>query len=159
MDVVSPAAINLDFQTGIAADTLLFGSVRHAWYDDTILSPEYFDSVVGIGTEGDSITDIDSTWAVNLGIGRRFSNSFSGSVAFGLEPGIDDLVSPLSPMDGNRSISIGGQYTMGDVILSGGLQYTIPDDARPETGTPDVARADFADNDAVAVGVSSAYRF
>jgi len=154
--VTSPEAFNLDCQTGIAANTLLFANVRYARYEDTILSPNFF----GVATGGASITDIDNSYGVNIGIGRKFSDSFSGSIAFGYEPeGDDDLVSPLSPTNGSRSISIGGQYTVGDIVLSGGVRYTMLGDARPETGTPDVARATFADNDALAVGFSIGFRF
>jgi long-chain fatty acid transport protein len=160
LEVVSPEAWNLDFQTGIAANTLLFGSIRYAAYEETILSPEYFDIAVDPATPGSSITDIDSGFAYSLGVGRRFSDVLSGSLSAGWEPeGSDDLVSPLSPTNGNTWVAIGAQYTMGDVILSGGVRYTWLGDARPETGTPDVPHADFTGNSALAVGMSVAYRF
>ncbi len=109
---------------------------------------------------GASITDIDDGTAYSVGIGRRFSDAFSASVSVGYEPeGDDDLVSPLSPTNGNYSLSVGGQYTMGDVILSGGIRYTWLGDARPETGTPDTPRASFEGSSALGVGVSVGFRF
>jgi long-chain fatty acid transport protein len=58
-----------------------------------------------------------------------------------------------------KSISIGGQYTMDNIIFSGGVRYSMLGDARPETGTPDVARAQFTDGDVLSVGLSIGYRF
>jgi long-chain fatty acid transport protein len=155
-DVESPEAWNLDFQTGIAANTLLFGQIRHAVYSQTVLTPTTFGALTG----GASITDIEDGTSYSVGIGRKFSDTFSGSIAFGYEgEGTDDLVSPLSPTNGMKSISIGGQYTMDNIIFSGGVRYSMLGDARPETGTPDVARAQFTDGDVLSVGLSIGYRF
>jgi long-subunit fatty acid transport protein len=151
--VETPESWNLDFQTGIAPDTLLFGSIRHAMYSQTLVEPEYFGGIVG------SLTDIDDGTSYSIGVGRKFSESFSASVSYSWEAPGDDLVSPLSPTNGNQALSIGGQYTMGDLVLSGGIRYTLLGDAFPETGTPDVARADFRDNDVIAVGLSIGYNF
>lgn len=156
----TPDAVNLDFQTGIMADTLLFGSVRYAWYEDTIVSPVFFDSALDPAVEGSSLTDIDDAYAVNLGVGRRFNDTFSGSVALGYEDARDDLVSPLAPTNGKYSLTLAGAYNINEkFVLSGGVSYTWLGDAKPETGTPDTARADFEDNDAVAVGFKVGYRF
>ena len=155
-EVESPEAWNLDFQTGIAADTLVFGQIRHAIYSQTILTPTTF----GVLNPGASITDIEDATSYSIGIGRKFSDQFSGSIAFGYEgEGSDDLVSPLSPTNGTKSISIGGQYTLNNIVFSGGIRYSMLGDARPETGTPDVARATFTDGDALSVGLSVGYRF
>lgn len=155
-DVESPEAWNLDFQTGIAANTLLFGQIRHASYSQTILTPTTFGALTG----GASITDIDDATSYTVGVGRKFSDAFSGSISVGYEgEGSDDLVSPLSPTNGLVSISVGGQYTMDNLVFSGGIRYTMLGDARPETGTPDTARASFTDGDALSVGLSVGYRF
>jgi len=151
--VETPESWNLDFQTGIAADTLLFGQIRHAMYSKTLVEPEYFGGIVG------SLTDIDDGTAFTIGVGRRFSDQFSASISYSWEDAGDDLVSPLSPTNGNQALSIGGQYTMGDMVLSGGIRYTRLGDAFPETGTPDVARADFDDNDVLSAGMSFGYIF
>jgi long-chain fatty acid transport protein len=155
-EVESPEAWNLDFQTGIAANTLVFGQIRHAMYSQTILTPATFGALTG----GASITDIEDATSYSVGVGRKFSDAFSGSVAIGYEAtGDDDLVSPLSPTDGLISISVGGQYTMDNLVFSGGIRYSMLGDARPETGTPDTARASFTDGDALSIGLSVGYRF
>jgi long-subunit fatty acid transport protein len=154
--VDSPEAINLDFQSGVAANTLVFGQIRYAKYSQTILSPDAFAGATG----GGSITDIEDSTSYMIGVGRRFSDAFSGSVSVGFEPASDDdLVSPLAPTNGQSWITVGGQYTMDNIVFSGGVRYTMLGDAFAETGTPDVARATFADNSAVSIGLGVAYRF
>lgn len=155
-EVTAPESWNLDVQTGIAADTLLFGQVRWAKYSGTILTPPVF----GGATGGASITDIEDTYAVSLGVGRKITESLSGSLSVGYEgKGEDELVSPLAPTNGLTSVQVGAQYAMGQVTFTGGVRYTFLGDAQPETGTPDVARATFEGNDAVSLGLSVAYRF
>jgi hypothetical protein len=56
-------------------------------------------------------------------------------------------------------VALGASYRTGPVELSGGVRYTWLGDAKPETGTPDVARANFSDNDAVSVGLKLGYYF
>ncbi|WP_333715142.1 OmpP1/FadL family transporter [Yoonia sp.] len=146
--VTTPQAINLDFQTGIAADTLLFGSIRWADYDVTEVVPELF---------GNSLTDLSTGTEYSIGVGRRFSDAFSGSVTVGYEAeGDDDLVSPLSPTNGTTSIAVGGQYTAGNITYSAGVSYFVFGDARPETS---IAASEFTDNSAIAVGFRVGYRF
>lgn len=154
--VSAPEAWTLDVQTGVAQDTLVFGTIRHAMYSQTVLSPDFFATETG----GASITDIEDGTSYTVGVARRFTDSFAGSLALTYEPASnDDLVSPLSPTNGLFGITIGGRYTMDAVEFSGGIRYTMLGDAFPETGTPDVARGEFADNDALSLGLSVAYRF
>jgi len=153
-DVTTPQAVNIDFQTGIAEDTLLFGSIRWAEYSEVIVSPAVFSGATG----GSSLTDIDDGFAYTIGVGRRFSDQFSGTVSIGYEPeGEDDLVSPLAPTNGNVSLGVGGRYTIDNVELSGGIRYIWTGDAQAETS--DTSRATFEDNSAVAIGFQVGYRF
>lgn len=158
--VDTPETLTLDFQSGIAADTLLFGSIRYARYEDTLVSPTFFDAAVDPAVNGSSLTDIDSTYALTLGVGRRFNDRLSGSVAFGYEPSRDELVSPLAPTNGQKYVSLGLSYDVTEQMnVSGGVRYVKLGDARPETGTPDTARASFTDNDVVAVGLRVGFSF
>jgi len=156
-EVTTPAAINLDFQTGIAADTLLFGSIRYAEYSVVQLSPANFAGATG----GNSLTDIEDGVSYSLGVGRRFSDKFSGSISVGFDSeGDDDLVSPLSPTNGSLSVGVGGEYKVTDnIAVSGGVRYIQLGDARPATGTPEEVRAEFEDNSAIGVGIRVGYSF
>jgi long-subunit fatty acid transport protein len=154
--VSAPEAWNLDFQTGVAQDTLVFGSIRYAYYSQTVLSPDFFNGITG----GASITDIEDGATYSLGVARRFTDAFAASVAIAYEPELsDELVSPLSPTNGLWGITIGGRYTLDNIEFAGGIRYTMLGDALPEVGTPDVQQGTFTDNDALSVGLSVAYRF
>jgi len=159
--VETPASVNLDFQTGLNQQTLLFGQIRYAWYGDVIVSPVFFDIAQDGGLrDNDSLTDIEDGYALTVGIGRRLTDKLSGSVTFGYEQDRDNLVSPLSPTNGQKSIGLGLSYQVTDEVnIAGGARYIWLGDASPATGDPRTARADFADNDVVGVGLQIGYRF
>jgi long-subunit fatty acid transport protein len=165
IEITTPEAVNISWQTGIAEDTLLFGSFRWADYSVVTVSPELFNGLQAANplnpSTGNSLTEIDIVRDVSIGIGRRFDERFAGSIEFLYsDEGDDDLVSPLAPTNGSYGVTLAGSYVVSDqVTVSGGINYTRLGDAQPETGTPDVARADFDDNDAIGVGLRLAYRF
>ncbi|MFT7441545.1 MAG: long-chain fatty acid transport protein, partial [Sulfitobacter sp.] len=153
--VETPESLNLEFQTGVAKDTLVFGSVRYARHSGTYVSPTFFDAQ----TSGGNLTDIEDSTDYEIGIGRRINDQWSGSVAIGYqdEQG-DDLVSPLSPTDGATYLSVGAKYQATEQLdVSVGVRYTKIGDAR--AATSGVAQAPFADNSAVSVGVKIGYNF
>lgn len=160
-EIETPDAVHLDLQTGIAPDTLLFGSVRYAWYGDTIVSPVFYDLANEPERQNTSLTEIRDGAAYTLGLARQFNDVLGGSIAVGYEPeDDDDLVSPLSPVNGNTSVALGLSYAVNDALtVSGGASYVWLGDARPETGTPDIERARFTDNDTVGFGLRIGYRF
>jgi len=160
-DIRSPESLNLEFQTGVAKDTLVFGSIRYAKYDETIVSPTFFDAAVDPAIQNTSLTTIENSTDFEIGVGRRITDRFSASLTLGYATkGDDDLVSPLSPVNGSKSIAIGASYLVTDQVkLSGGIRYTALGDARPETGTPDTARANFTDNSVIGVGFRVGYSF
>ena len=154
-DLTTPEALNLDFQTGVAEGTLVFGSVRFARYSDVVLSPNTF----GLATGGASLVDIDDALDIRIGVARRITERFAGlaSVAWS-RSGDDDTVSPLAPSNGSLGLTLGGVFDVTDAVrLTGGINYTEVRDARPETGG--VARASFDGNHAVGVGVQLGYTF
>lgn len=148
-EVDTPESLNLTFQSGIAADTLLFGSIRYARYSDTVVSPAFF-----TGQTGNSLTDLEDGFDFELGVGRRFNEQWSGSIAVGFSTvGDDNLVSPLAPTNGSRHISVGAKYDVNErFAVSGGVRYTELGDAISSPGGNPVA--DFNGNSAVSVGIS-----
>lgn len=145
-----PESINLDFQTGIAADTLLFGTVRYVAWDGT----ELLDSVAG-----SLVTYSNDTYTYNLGVGRRINDQVALSISAGYEAGTDETASNLAPADGNISLSAGGAYQVSDQIeVSGGLRYVSIGDAKTDLGTGGTDTA-FADNSALGLGMQVAYSF
>ncbi|WP_299699551.1 outer membrane protein transport protein [uncultured Tateyamaria sp.] len=150
-EVDTPESLNLDFQTGIAQNTLLFGTLRYARYSDTEVIPENF---------GRSLTDLEDGYDFSIGIGRRFNEKWSGSVSVGFTTeGDDDLVSPLAPNNGSQFIAVGAKYDVNeDFAIAGGVRYTFLGDAiaAPGGSTP---VADFESNDAISLGLRFEYKF
>ena len=140
-----PQSVNLDFQSGVAANTLVFGSIRWAdWTEASIV-----DTLAGALIEYDQ-----DVMSYALGVGRKFSDSFSGSVSLGYEAAQGGEASNLSPTDGNTSIGIGGKYTSGNMEISGGVRYVMLGDA-----TTEIIGADFSGNSAFGAGLKIAFRF
>lgn len=155
-EVQTPETLNLDFQTGIAPDTLLFGSLRYARYSQTVVAPTGF---VGVNPSGGPLTDLEDGYDFEIGVGRRFNEKWSGSVSAGFSTvGDDNIVSPLGPNNGSRFVSVGGKYDVNEKFaISGGVRYTVLGDAFSAPGGTPVA--DFSGNSAVSVGVKFAYKF
>ena len=139
----SPQAVNLNFQTGIAQDTLLTANIRWANWGDVDLAP------TGLGSD---LINLDDSITYSLGIGRRFNENFSGSISVNYEAkGDDNLVSPLGPTDGLLGVTIGGRYKKDNMTVTGGINYSWIGDARPEVGGRAVAN--FKDNSSVGFGI------
>ena len=155
-----PESINLEFQTGIAQDTLLFGSVRRSLYDGFNLTTPANTALFG-GALG-SITYVNfanDTTTYNIGVGRRFNENWSGSISFTYERGgVTPSTTALAPTTGTRAIALGAQYTEGPMEISGGISYIIPGDQLVNSSLAPVP-ANFDDNDAFAFGFRIGYNF
>ena len=154
-DVELPQSVNLDFQTGVAKDTLVFGQIRWADWSAFQINPVWFTGVTGGG-----LVELEDTVTYTLGVARRFNENWAGSFSLNYEgKGTDDLVSPLAPTNGRIGATIGAVYTMDNMKITAGINYTKIGDARPETGTPDTARASMTGNHAVGVGIKVGWSF
>lgn len=147
-EIDMPKSINLDFQTGIAPKTLLFGSMRWTNYEGwEVRAPglaENFDAI---------LADKDyNIWTYKLGVGRQFTKHWSGAIQALYEPGINKTLGPLNPADGAFGLGIGASYTTdAGVKVAAAVEYRW-------LGNSDVkgpfADAEFTDNDAFGVGMS-----
>lgn len=143
-DVKVPASINLEGQTGIMADTLLFGSIRYVEWDGFNLTPALLGGTALVEYDTDSYT-------ISVGIGRKFSETFSGAVTIGYEDSAPGTSGALGPTNGFSSIGLGGTYTMPTgVKVSGGASYILPGDADVASGG---STATFTDNSVLAFGI------
>jgi long-chain fatty acid transport protein len=149
-DTEVPASLNLEFQTGIAKDTLLFGSIR--WVDWTafVIDPPAYPAPLGnlVDYASDRVT-------YNLGIGRRFNENWSGAVTLGYEKADGARTGNLGPTDGYRSIGLAATYTMDNMKISGGIRYVDLGDA---TTNPPI-NGSFTDNSGVGFGIRVGYSF
>ena len=152
-NIETPQSVNLDFQTGIAEDTLLFGSVRWVDWSDFDISPAGY--VAAVGAPLVSFDNDTFTW--NIGVGRRFNDNWSGAVTVGWEKENGGLSSNLAPTDGNMSIGLGATYTQGPLKVTGGVRYIKIGNAQTNLGAAGLT--DFRDNDAIAAGIKVGYSF
>ncbi|MHC0052826.1 outer membrane protein transport protein [Actibacterium sp. D379-3] len=153
-----PQSLNLEFQTGIAADTLLFGSVRWADWTAFDITPTVYTTLVDPG--GSLVAYDNDTVTYNLGLGRRFTETWSGAVTVGYEETQGGYVGNLGPTDGFTSVGLAASYTAGKITITGGARYIWIGDA--ETESPLIAgttQGDFEDNTGVAYGIQIGYRF
>ena len=149
-EVASPQSVNLDFQTGVAPKTLLFGSIRWVDWPQTIYDPPNY-------PPANPLVDYDDpTWTYSLGLGYQFTDEFSGAVTLGYESSTNEPVSNLGPTDGFWSIGVGGTYSLEKAKISGGIRYTDLGDATADGAGP-AARANFTGNSAWSVGLQVTY--
>ena len=129
VDGVSKASIGdattLAFQTGIAEDTLLFGSVRQSnWENNQVYVP----SIAASGYSKVSSFEDGNSYTVRLG--RKFTEKFSGSISYFLDEGDGDGASELSPSGGVQTLSLGGKFNPSEqTSISFGASYSERGDA------------------------------
>ncbi|WEF23435.1 outer membrane protein transport protein [Paracoccus sp. S3-43] len=156
--VKTPRSWTLEGQTGIAADTLLFGSIRWVKWSEFVVDNFLFPIERGAGVP---LVEVEDTTTYTLGLGRKFTENWSGSVSFLYEPGKGDTASPLAPTNGRKAVTLAAIYTMDNLKITTGINYTKLGDARlgvGETGNKtDVATID--DGDAWGIGVRVGYSF
>ncbi|RWR45089.1 hypothetical protein EOW65_17235 [Sinirhodobacter ferrireducens] len=147
-EVDTPEAVTLDFQTGVAPDWLVFGSVRWVHWTQFQIDPALFTAATGGG-----LVNLNNSTSYTLGVGHKFTDAWSGSAFLMYEGGggDDKLVSPLAPTRGYKGIGLAAVYTHENVKVTGAVRYLWLGDADAQTAG--VARANFTDNHAVAAGV------
>lgn len=159
-EVTTPQSVNLEFQTGIAPGTLIFGGVRWVDWTEFEIAPDDYLFLTGFGdpSAGRPLVGYDDDiWTYTLGVGRAFTDAFSGAVSVTFEPQVGGFASNLGPTDGIISVGVGGSYTLQGWEISGGVRYAWIGDADITAGTGKAG--EFEDNTAVGLGLEVAYRF
>ncbi|KGK79923.1 hypothetical protein PM03_04380 [Thalassobacter stenotrophicus] len=145
--VTTPASLNLEFQTGVAANTLLFGSVRYVEWKGVNLTTD----------EHEYVNFEENSTTYSLGLGRRFSDSWSGAVTLGFEPEGNFISnSALAPTTGSQSIGLAATYTQGNTTVTTGVTYAKLGERKFDFGSTDI---DFTDGEAIGVGVRLGINF
>jgi long-subunit fatty acid transport protein len=149
-EIEIPQSVTLDFQSGIAADTLLFGSVRWSEWSVWEVRPAGYAAL----TSGDRVTGLDNdVFTYRVGVGRKINDSLSVFGRVTHETSNGGEASRLAPTDGSTAFGIGGTYTMENIKLTGGIEYVTFGEATDASGTI------FADNTALGFGLSVGYSF
>ncbi len=142
-----PKSINLDFQSGVAANTLVFGSIRWVDWSAFKLAPT---------VPGDLI-NINDSISYSLGVGHKFTDNWSGALSMNYEAAGNPLVGPLSPTNGKIGVTLAGIYKSGNMKFTTGVNYTKVGDAQVQTAG--VTRATMAGNSAFGFGVKIGFSF
>lgn len=149
----TPKSVNLDFQTGIAADTLLLASVRYVDWTETVVDPKMHRALVNKALQ--TYSEPSYTW--NIGLGRKFSDAWSGSISFGYEQAQGGITGNLAPTDGFRSVALGAKYTAENMDVSAGVQYRQIGDATSSGAAGN--QGTFTGNSALGLGVKVGFSF
>ncbi len=148
-----PQAVTLHAQTGIAADTLLFGSVKwREWSKFGVQPGDFFSVASGAPVNVPIARGANDIWTYELGIGRRFNENWSGAVILGYEDQKGDLVGNLSGTSGYFSYGLAATYATESWEVTTGIRYFDLGNARSNV-------ASFRGNDALAIGTKFAFRF
>jgi len=144
-----PESVNLEFQTGVAKDTLVFGSVRWVHWKQFEIAPDIYTDPSYLNQ--DSLVAYKSnTTTYSLGVGRKFNDKWSGAVVLGYEKGSGETTGNLGPTDGFRSLALAATYQATDNIkITGGVRYVDIGDAT--TNAP--VSGEFTDNSGWGAGV------
>lgn len=154
LDAITPQSVNIDFQTGVAANTLAFANIRWVHWDQFAVTPKFLNSA-----SGNNLIDYsDDQWSATVGVGRKFNSHWSGSASVGYDSGAGNPVTTLGPTEGYWSVGLGSQYSPAEnYFIQAGVKYFWLGDATARTGTTDVG--EFEDNYALGYGLKIGYRF
>lgn len=155
--VTTPESWNLEFQTGIAKDTLLFGSVRYVKWDGFNLT--------AFGADGPATEYVnfgEDTVTYSIGVGRRLNENWSIAATYGYEAAGDRPdTTLLAPTTGSETFGLAATYTEGPMTLTAGVTMGRLGD---QTITPGPAAlggtaVDFNDNEVFGAGIRLGYNF
>jgi len=163
-----PKSMTLRFQSGIAKDTLVFGSAHRGDWAKTQVEFDTDTNSVGasiaLGNRA-ARSSFTTTTAYTLGLGRKLSEKYAVSATYGWEKGSAVGTSLLSTTGGKKSLSLGGKYTTGPLALSVGYSrvrfgdYTCTNCAVIGLGPTVVADSNFVNNTASVFGVKIGLSF
>jgi long-chain fatty acid transport protein len=171
--ITTPQSVNLDFQTGIMADTVAFANVRWVNWKEFSIRPEQFGKVSEkLGAAGATpnnpngfniVSYTDDQISATVGVGRKFDEKWAGNVSVGYDTGAGNPVSTLGPTEGYWNVGLGLQFSPApNYFIAGGVKYFWLGDAKAQAASDAGSSsyvADFEDNDALAYGLKIGYRF
>ena len=141
----------INFQSGIAEDTLLFGSIRRAdWSNHQI--------AVAPQTQAAPTSSFSDSTTYSIGLGRRISDELSVSASYSFEADSEATgTSLLSTTDGYDTIGLGARYALSSgTEISGGVALTsVGDKTVTASGIPGA----FTDNSVTSFGIKLAFKF
>lgn len=149
-----PQAVTLHARSGVAANTIVFGSVRwQEWSKFRIAPPDFLTSPINISGLPIAFGSGDY-WTYELGVGRKFTDNWSGALTLGYEPEVGKPVGNLEGRDGFISYGIAAKYSTESYDITMGVKYIDLGSATTTT-----IGSFFSGNDAVAAGLKVGLRW
>lgn len=170
-DITTPQSVNLDFQTGIMANTVAFANVRWVDWSSFSIQPYKFglaskSAAIQAQTgksEFDLVAYTDDQISATVGVGRKLNDQWAGNVSVGWDSGAGNPVTTLGPTEGYWNVGLGAQFSpTPQTFIAGGVKYFWLGDAKAQSGSQfDTANyvADFESNYAIAYGLKMGYKF
>ncbi|MDB4197719.1 hypothetical protein N9777_05500 [Ascidiaceihabitans sp.] len=146
-----PEATTVNFQTGIAKDTLLMASAHKvSWTQSQIV-------VVGSGVPNQR-SEFSDTTSYSLGLGRQLSEDTAVSLTYSWEDGADATpTSPFAMSNGSKTLSAGVKHKIDAFTISAGVSYTKAGDALMTHASG--LSASYVGNSVTAFGLKVGYNF
>lgn len=152
-DVEIPQAVTLHFQTGIAANTLLFGSVKWREWSKFFVQPlDFMSFATGAPVNVPIAFGTDDVWTYELGIGRKFSENWSGAVSVAYEEKENTIVGNLAGTDGFIRYGIAAIYENENIKITSGVSYA-------DVGSATTSVSNFSGSEAWAIGTKVGFKF
>jgi len=152
-NMVVPEATTVNFQTGIAKDTLLMASAHKVgWAASQIEVTVEDNDGLNVSSEFS-----DST-SYSLGLGRKLSEQTSASLTYSWENGSRSTSgSGFAMSNGSKTLSAGVSHKINALTISGGISYTKVGDVEVTHATG--LSSSYAGNSVTAAGVKIGYNF
>ena len=171
--ITTPQSVNLDFQSGIMADTVAFANLRWVNWKDFAIRPNKFGQFSSVATANpatgqlgkgfDLVAYSDDQISATVGVGRKFNDLWAGNLSVGWDSGAGNPVTTLGPTEGYWNVGLGLQYSpTPSTFIAGGVKYFWLGDAKAQSGAQFGTQeyiADFNSNDALAYGLKIGYKF
>ncbi len=171
-EITTPQSVNLDFQTGIMANTVAFANLRWVNWKDFSIRPYKFGAAsvlapvvnkTGKKDGFDLVAYTEDQYSINAGVGRKINEHWAGNVSVGWDSGAGNPVTTLGPTEGYWNVGVGVQYSPApNYFIAGGVKYLWLGDAKAQSGSQFNTSgyvAEFEDNNAIAYGLKIGYKF
>ena len=167
--LTTPQSVNVDFQTGIMANTVAFANVRWVDWSNFKVQPYNFAKLSQILGQSGLVADKPNGFnlidykedqiSATVGVGRKFNERWGGNVSVGWDSGAGNPVTTLGPTEGFWSVGTGVRFSPAEnYFIGAGVKYFWLGDADAVTGAHSNA-GKFTNNDAIAYGLNIGYKF
>lgn len=168
-ELTTPKSVNIDFQTGLNATTLLTAKARWVPWSDFVIAPPLLNTNVVSATntaaqavlinKANLLQYSDDAYMVEVGLGKRLTPALAVSGSIGWDSGAGNPVSPLGPTEGYYSVGLGAKYNVTPAwSVSAGAKYLMLGDADGQLAASGKTLGTFEDNDAYLFGMKLAYQ-